>query len=158
MLLCFYALHFHALMQNHRAYCHVNLYAQETSFLPFTKRFRKVRLKNKRKSFPVVPVKNFREQRNIWKSGPVFLACKQVLCLGKRWIFSPFFPNRKPVHRLCFSDVKFQTEVRVTFLQTHFWYQFQAAEAVFWICANGNFFYAYINGKQSLSYGLTLSG
>lgn len=87
-----------------------------------------------------------------------FLACKQVLCLGKRWIFSPFFSNRKPVHRLCFSDVKFQTEVRVTFLQTHFWYQFQAAEAVFWICANGNFFYAYINGKQSLSYGLTLSG
>ena len=46
------------------------------------------------------------------------------LLFGERVIFFTLSPNREPVHRLCFSEGKFQTEVRVTFLETHLWYQF----------------------------------
>ena len=41
--------------------------------LPFTKRFRKIRLQSKwNMTFLVVPVENFREQRNTRKDSPVF--------------------------------------------------------------------------------------
>ena len=58
-----------------------------------------------------LPAENFREQRNIWKSSPVF------------------------------ADGIFQKEICVPFLQSHLWYQFQALPAVFGymelICTNG---------------------
>ena len=59
-----------------------------------------------------LPAENFRQQRNIWKSSPVF------------------------------ADGIFQTEICVPFLQSHLWYQFQALPAVFrgymeLICTNG---------------------
>ena len=41
--------------------------------LPFTKRFRKIRLESKLSTtFWVVPKENFREQRNLWKDMPCF--------------------------------------------------------------------------------------
>ena len=52
-------------------------------------------------TFWVFPTENFREQRNIWKGSPVF------------------------------PDGMFQKEIRVPFLQSYLWYQFQAFAAVF---------------------------
>jgi len=57
--------------------------------LPFTTTFRKFRLESKwYTTFRVVPVENFREQRNVWKGSPVF------------------------------PDGMFRTEIRVPFVQT----------------------------------------
>lgn len=59
---------------------------------------RKIRLETKwNTAFRVVPSENFRERRNIWKGGPV-----------------------------SFLDGIFPTEIRVPFLQSRLWYQFQA--------------------------------
>ena len=65
-------------------------------------RFQKIRLESKlNTTFRIVPVENSREERSVWKGSPVF-----------------------PVGM-------FRTEICVPFLQSHFWYQFQAFVAIF---------------------------
>ena len=72
------------------------------SCLPFTTILKEIRLEGKwYTTFWVFPTENFREQRNIWKGSPVF------------------------------PDGMFQKEIRVPFLQSYLWYQFQAFAAVF---------------------------
>ena len=68
-----------------------------TGCLPFTKSFPENPAGNQMEHcFRVVPAENFRERRNIWKGGPV-----------------------------SFLDGIFPTEIRVPFLQSRLWYQFQ---------------------------------
>ena len=71
--------------------------------LPFTKNFRLTRLERKWKTTSwIVPTENFWEQGiYIWKCSPVF---REGIC---------------------------QSEIRVPFLQSHLWYQFQAFASFF---------------------------